>query len=91
MVEYVVEEQKARNISDKVVLVAGTESIELLVSEPGKALAQTLGQLHLYELVGDHISFASKKHAARFCEQLRFVLHREGRMSLNEERSKAHM
>lgn len=91
MVRYEVDEQKARSISGKLVLVGGMESIELLVSKPGQALAETLGQLRLWELVGDHISFASKKHAARFCEQLLFVLHQEGRISLNEKRSQARM
>lgn len=92
MVEYVVDEQKTKNISDKLILVGGMESTDLQVSKPGHALSQLLGdRTQLWELAGDHMSFAAKSDAPKFCEQLLFVLHQEGRISLTWQKRQARM
>lgn len=73
MVQYVVDEERTRKVANKLVLVCGTESVDLPVSEPGKALAEVLGG-DVKKLPGDHMSFATKKHAVAFAKELLLIL-----------------
>ena len=80
MIDYKVDEQRTKTVSDKILIVAGNESRQWQVSRPGIALAQMLGKSNpIWTLPGDHMSFASKSIAKEFCEELLVVLQRAER------------
>jgi pimeloyl-ACP methyl ester carboxylesterase len=82
MIDYKVDEQRAKAVRDKFLIVAGKDSAHLQVSRPGFALAYMLGENYpLWILPGDHISFASKSIAKKFCEELLVALQHAGRAS----------
>lgn len=84
MVDYKVDEQKAKAVSEKILIVAGEDSVELQVSRPGAALAYMLGENNALRILpGGHMSFASKSKAKEFCKQLLITLREEGKLSIS--------
>jgi pimeloyl-ACP methyl ester carboxylesterase len=81
MIRYKVDEEKAKAVSDKILIVAGKDSVHMRVSRPGAALAYMLGESNpLRILPGGHMSFASKNIAKEFCKELLFALRQERRV-----------
>jgi hypothetical protein len=71
MLAYEVDVEAARSVKGKFLLVRGRESREWPVSQAVEALARALGEdQKVWELVGDHLSFAGQRRVASFAEQL---------------------
>jgi pimeloyl-ACP methyl ester carboxylesterase len=84
MVDYKVDEQKAKAVTHKILIVAGKDSANLQVSRPGVALAYMLAESNpVWQLPGGHMSFASKSVAKGFCEELLVALRQEGNVPLS--------
>ena len=80
MVKYVVDENKVKEVANKLVVVCGMQSIDQRISEPGKALARLLGGRGTPHLLpGDHLNFTSRSRAPSFGEQLLRLLHERRR------------
>lgn len=78
MLAYEVDIERARSIRDKMVLIRGVESKQWPISQPAVALAEALGPgKTIWELTGDHLSFAAKRNVAVFAGQLIDVLRNE--------------
>lgn len=83
MIDYKVDEKRAKSVSDKIIIVVGNDSAHWQVSRPGVELAYRLGESNpVSALPGDHVSFASKSIATVFCKELLAVLRQSGRASL---------
>lgn len=91
MAQYVVDEKTTHALSSKLVVICGKESADLPVGEPGKALARLLGDDNCRKLPGDHMSFATKRHAAAFSKQLRSIFLERGIGSSTNQRRQARM
>lgn len=90
MLAYEVDVEAARSVKSKFLLVRGMESREWPVSQAVEALAQALGgDRKVWELVGDHLSFAGKRRAATFAEQLVGLLLRADDVPLAGKERKA--
>ena len=71
MLAYEVDVEAARRVRGKFLLVRGEDSREWPVSQAVEALAQALGgDQKVWELVGDHLSFAGQRRVMMFAEQL---------------------
>lgn len=82
MLAYEVDLKRARCIKDKLVLIRGVASKEWPISQPAMALTKALGSSKtVWELAGDHLSFAAKRNVAMFAGQLIDVLRREQHIS----------
>jgi pimeloyl-ACP methyl ester carboxylesterase len=78
--DYILDEQAAHRVIEKLILVCGVDSGEQQVSKPVQALAAIFSPAkRLRMLTGDHNSFAGRKYAARFAQELSEVLVQEGR------------
>jgi len=77
MLAYEVDVEAARSVRGKILLVRGSESKNWPVSQPVEALARALGEdQEVWELVGDHLSFAGQRKVATFAGQLVDLLFR---------------
>ena len=88
MIQYNVDEAKAKSVREKILIVAGKHSMEQRVSIPGKALAKMLGggaKNVLWRLPGGHMDFASRGVAKQFCTELLDALQQAGRISLSKD------
>lgn len=82
MLAYSVDVQQARRIRDKLLLIRGKESKEWPISQPVVSLAHALGDnVNVWELAGDHLSFAARRRVEEFAGQLVGLLREEGRLS----------
>lgn len=78
MLAYEVDVQGLRSVRDKLLLVRGDESKDWPISQPVSCLAQTLGEdVKIWELAGDHLSFAARRRLVTFAKQLVGVLRQE--------------
>lgn len=92
MADYTVNEERAKAVGDKILIIAGQDSIKLRVSMPGAALASIFGDKSpLKILPGDHTSFASRRLAPRFCEELLFALREKERVTTSNQKQRARM
>ena len=86
MLAYQVDVQQARSVRDKLLLIRGDESKEWPISQPVVSLAQALGGgTKVWELVGDHLSFAARRNVVTFAGQLVDLLRQEGRVSVSTD------
>lgn len=86
MLAYEVDVQQARSVKDKLLLVRGSESKDWPISQPVSCLANALGEdVKVWELAGDHLSFAARRRLVTFAGQLVGLLRREGRVSLSTD------
>lgn len=89
---YVVDEQAARKLAEKFVIVCGTGSVYQKVSKPGQALVAIFGEhKQLWRLAGDHNSFLGKKHAEQFGREILEVLAKESRWTKDEGRNQSRL
>lgn len=92
MLAYEVDVEAARSVKSKFLLVRGTESREWPVSQAVEALARALGEdQRVWELVGDHLSFAGQRRVATFAEQLVGLLLGGDGVPLAEKERKARL
>lgn len=93
MLAYEVDLQQARRIKDKLLLIRGNESKEWPISQPVSHLAQALGDdVKVWELAGDHLSFAARRKLVTFAGQLVDLLRQEGRvLSSTDSEAKARL
>ena len=71
MLAYKLDVEAARSVRGKLLLVRGSESRDWPVSQAVEALARVLGENQkVWELIGDHLSFAGQRRVATFAEQL---------------------
>lgn len=91
MLAYQVDVERGMSLRDKLVLVRGEESRLWPISQPVLALSRALDGKEVWELAGDHLSFAAKRNVMRFAGQLVDVLRREGRMATVNEATKARL
>jgi pimeloyl-ACP methyl ester carboxylesterase len=92
MLAYEVDVETARSVKGKFLLVRGGESREWPVSQAVEALARTLGEdQKVWELVGDHLSFAGQRRVAAFAEQLVGLLLRGDGVPPAEKERKARL
>lgn len=81
MLAYSVDVQRARDVRDKLLLIRGSESKDWPISQPVVSLAQALGdEIKVWELAGDHLSFAARRRVEEFAGQLVSRLREEGRL-----------
>jgi pimeloyl-ACP methyl ester carboxylesterase len=86
MLAYEVDVQQAKSVKDKLLLIRGVESKGWPISRPVTCLAQTLGDdVKVWELAGDHLSFAARRRVVTFAGQLVGVLRREGRVEVGAD------
>jgi pimeloyl-ACP methyl ester carboxylesterase len=86
MLAYDVDVQRARSMRHKLLLIRGMESRGWPISQPVNDLAQALGDdVKVWELAGDHLSFAARRRVVTFAEQLVGVLRQEGRVSFSTD------
>ena len=86
MLAYQVDVQQARRVKDKLLLIRGDESKEWPISQPVVYLAQALGgEKQVWELVGDHLSFAARRNVVVFAGQLVDLLRQEGCLSVSTD------
>lgn len=92
MLAYEVDVDAARSVKNKFLLVRGRESREWPVSQAVEALARAIGEdQRVWELVGDHLSFAGQRRVATFAEELvGLLLERDG-VPLAEKERKARL
>lgn len=84
MLAYQVDVRQARRVKDKLLLIRGDESKEWPISQPVVYLAQALGgEKKVWELVGDHLSFAARRNVVVFARQLVDLLRQEGCLSVS--------
>ena len=92
MLAYEVDVEAARSVRSKFLLVRGRESREWPVSQAVEALARALGEdQKVWELVGDHLSFAGQRRVATFAEQLIGLLLRGDGVPFAEKERKARL
>lgn len=71
MADYTLDNDKALAVSDKILIITGSESIKLNVSKPAEELASILGEKSTFRILpGNHTSFASKTLAPQWCDEL---------------------
>ena len=81
MLAYTVNLGRARELRSNLVILGGTESRELPVSVPGRALAGALGGgIKVWDVPGGHASFAGREYVQAFAGRVLDVLRREGRL-----------
>jgi len=86
MLAYQVDVQQARSVKDKLLLIRGNESKDWPISRPVVDLALALGEhKQVWELVGDHLSFAARRNVEAFVGQLVDLMRREGRISVSTD------
>jgi hypothetical protein len=86
MLAYEVDVKHARSVRGKLLLIRGDESKEWPISQPVCGLAHMLGdEVKVWELAGDHLSFAARRRLATFAEQLLSILQGEGRVSSSRD------
>jgi pimeloyl-ACP methyl ester carboxylesterase len=86
MLAYEVDIHRAKSVKDKILLVRGIESKGWPISQPVNCLAQALGDdVKVWELTGDHLSFAARRRVVTFAEQLVGILRQEGRVSFSTD------
>jgi len=86
MLAYQVDVQQARRVKDKLLLIRGNESKEWPISQPVVSLAQALGDdKKVWELVGDHLSFAARRNVVVLARQLVDLLRQEGCLSVSTD------
>jgi pimeloyl-ACP methyl ester carboxylesterase len=92
MLAYEVDVEAAKSVKGKFLLVRGRESREWPVSQAVEALARALGEdQKVWELVGDHLSFAGQRRVAAFAEQLVGLLLRGDSVPSAEKERKARL
>jgi pimeloyl-ACP methyl ester carboxylesterase len=92
MLAYEVDVEAARSVKSRFLLVRGSESREWPVSQAVEALARALGEdQKVWELVGDHLSFAGQRRVTAFAEKLLDLLFRRDGVPLAEKERKAHL
>lgn len=86
MLAYQVDVQQAKRVKDKLLLIRGDKSKEWPISQPVVYLAQALGDgKKIWELVGDHLSFAARRNVEVFAKQLVDLLRQEGCLSVSTD------
>jgi hypothetical protein len=86
MLAYQVDVQQARRVKDELLLIRGDESKDWPISQPVVSLAQALGNdKKVWELVGDHLSFAARRNVEVFAKQLVDLLRQEGCLSVSTD------
>jgi pimeloyl-ACP methyl ester carboxylesterase len=86
MLAYQVDVQQARSVKDKLLLIRGDEGKEWPISQPVVYLAKALGDgKKVWELVGDHLSFAARRNVVVFAKQLVDLLRQEGCLSVSTD------
>jgi pimeloyl-ACP methyl ester carboxylesterase len=86
MLAYEVDVHRARSVKDKLLLICGDESKGWPISQPVNDLARALGHdVKVWQLAGDHLSFAARRRVVTFAEQLVGILRQEGRVSFSTD------
>jgi len=86
MLAYQVDVQQVNRIKEKLLLIRGNESKDWPISQPVVHLAQALGDdKKVWELVGDHLSFAARRNVVVFARQLVDLLREEGCLSVSTD------
>lgn len=92
MADYTVNEERAKAVGDKILIIAGQDSIKQQVSMPAAALASVFGDKSpLKILPGDHTSFASRRLAPRWCGALLLVLRDKEKVTMSKQKQQAGM